>query len=416
MDRKVLELVASEEGRHRRTVSLIASENYPSPTALRVLSSLFAMKMAVGYPGRRASTGCEFVDVVERLAKERAEKLFGAEHANVQCTSGSQANFAVYFAALELGDIVMAPPLHISDSSQGGNGNISSRDYRFLRYEIDDVTGEVNYAGLREHALRLRPRLIMAGASSYPRIVDFTRFRAICDDVGARLLVDAAHLAGLIAGGVHPPAFPVADYMTCSSHKTMRGPRGGGLVLCRARDAETVDRAVTPGVQTSPVVSGVAACAVMLGEALRDSFRLYQEQVIRNCRVLAAALEKAGFTLAFGGTETHLLVLNLAELSVSGEQAMELLGRIGILSSRARLAKDVAPGRPTSGLRLGTAAVTTRGMGEAEMEKLAALIGGVLKSPDRDGDREELRREVEEMAARFPLFSEASTGEVAEAE
>ncbi len=373
------------------------------------------MKMAVGYPGRRVSTGCELADAVERLAKERAEKLFGAEHANVQCTSGSQANFAVYFAALEVGDVVIAPPLQISDSSQGGNGNISSRDYRFFRYEIDERTGQVNYDGLREMARRLHPRLIMAGASSYPRRVDFTVFRAICDEVGARLLVDAAHLAGLIAGGVHPPAFPAADYVTCSSHKTLRGPRGGGLVLCRARDADSLDRAVTPGVQTSPVVSGVAACAVMLGEALQRSFKAYQDQVIRNTRVLAAGLEKEGFALAFGGTETHLLVLDLGEFGISGEQAMDLLARIGILSSRARLTRDMAPGRPSSGLRLGTAAATTRGMREAEMEKLAGLIGRAMKAPGQEAGREELQHEVEEMAAHFPLFSEAWMVEGSEA-
>lgn len=414
VDQALLALVAGEEDRQRRTVSLIASENYPSPTALRVLSSLFAMKMAVGYPGQRASAGCELADAVERLAKERAEKLFGAEHANVQCTSGAQANFAVYFAALRPGDAILSCPLYVADASQGGDGNVSSRDYRFLRYEIDDATGEIDYDDMRRKALRHRPRLITAGASSYPRAFDFARFRALADEAGALLHVDAAHLAGLIAGGVHPPAFPAADYVTSSTQKTLRGTRGGGLVLCRATDAEQVDRAVTPGIQSSPVVSGIAACAVALGEALQEPFRAYQEQVVRNARVLAETLAQDGFILAFGGTDTHMLVLDLGEVGLSGVEAMERLGRIGILSSRARFARDLAGGRSASGLRLGTAAATTRGMGEVEMRHLARLIGRALSAPGRDGEQDGLRSEVEGMTGRLPLFAGRWTGEPAE--
>ena len=351
MDQKIFDLISSEEERQKRTISLIASENYPSPSTFQALSSIFAMKMAVGYPAMRTVTGCQIADEVECIAKERAEKLFGAEHANVQCTSGANANFAVYLATLEEGDTVIVPPLHLSDPSQGGESNISSRLCRFLRYEIDETTGEIDFDGLREMALRYRPRLITAGASSYPRIIDFTRFRGICDEAGALLHIDAAHLAGLIAGGTYPAAFPVADFMTCSSHKTMRGSRGGGLALCRAKDAEKLDRALMPGIQSAPVMSGVAACAIMLGEALQDRFKSYQEQVVHNARTLAAALEKEGFTIAFGGTDTHLLVIDLIETGVSGEEAMEIIERIGIMSNRTRLARDMTSGRAPTGLR-----------------------------------------------------------------
>lgn len=402
-DREVRALVLSEERRQKRTVSLIASENYASRESLAVEGSLLANKLTEGYLGERECAGCEVMDQVEALAVERAKKLFGADHANVQSLSATIANLAVYLAVLEPGDKVLGMDLAVGHLSHGNPQHASGRWFSFVHYGVDRETERIDYEALGALARRERPRLIIAGASNYPRAIDFAPFGEIARESGADLLADIAHPAGLIAAGLHPSPVPFADFVTSSTHKTLRGPRGGGLILCAARHARAIDKAVWPGLQGAPVMSMIAARAVVFREAASEEFRGYQHQVLKNAQALAGALGGRGVRLVTGGTDNHLLVLDLRGWGITGAEAERTLGEIGILTNRSLIPCDPQASSGTSGLRIGTPASTTRGMKEREMEELAAMIEEALRTPLAGPTRRTLGRRVRDLAGAFPL-------------
>ncbi len=404
VDPEVAEALEQETGRQRRKIELIASENFTSRAVMEAQGSTLTNKYAEGYPGRRYYGGCEFVDVVERLAIDRAKALFGAEHANVQPHSGAQANTAVYFAALSHGDTVLGMDLsHGGHLTHGHPLNFSGKYFKFVPYGVSRETETIDYDALEALAKEHRPRMIVAGASAYPRFIDFARIRRIADEVGAYVMVDMAHIAGLVAAGVHPSPVPYAEFVTTTTHKTLRGPRGG-LILCQARFAKDIDQAVFPGIQGGPLMHVIAAKAVALKEAMTPEFRAYQVQVVKNASALAAALARRGFRIVSGGTDNHLMLVSVAEKGLTGKKAEKLLDDVGITVNKNTIPFDPEKPFVTSGIRLGTPAVTTRGMREGEMEEIADIIAAVLERPEDDTVIESARARVTKLVDRFPLY------------
>nr|WP_068141226.1 serine hydroxymethyltransferase [Limnochorda pilosa] len=404
VDPEVAEAIAAEVRRQQQTLELIASENFASRAVMAAQGLVMTNKYAEGYPARRYYGGCQFVDVPERLAIQRAKELFGAEHANVQPHSGAQANQAVYFAALEPGDTIMGMALpHGGHLTHGSPVNLSGRWFRVVPYHVSRETEELDYDEVRALALENRPKLIVAGASAYPRIIDFERLASIAREVGARLMVDMAHIAGLVAAGVHPSPVPHAEYVTTTTHKTLRGPRGG-LILTTAERAAELDKAVFPGVQGGPLMHVIAAKAVALREALTPEFRVYQEQIVRNARALASALQDRGWRLVSGGTDTHLMLVDVKSRGVTGKEAEARLEAVGITVNKNTIPFDTEKPFVASGIRIGTPAVTTRGMKEPEMELIAGLIDTVLSGSPGEAALQEVAAQVRELTAAFPLY------------
>jgi glycine hydroxymethyltransferase len=411
VDPQVAALIRREVQRQEDGLELIASENFASRAVLEATGSELTNKYAEGYPGRRYYGGCEVVDEVERLAIRRACDLFGAAHANVQPHAGAQANLAAYFAVLRPGDRLLGMELsHGGHLTHGSPVNLSGQVFEAAQYGVDEATGLIDMDRVRERARAFRPRMIIAGASAYPRIIDFAGFAAVAREIEAVLLVDMAHYAGLIAGGAYPSPVPHADIVTSTTHKTLRGPRGG-FILSTAQWAKAVDKQVFPGMQGGPLEHVIAAKAVAFGEALRPEFRAYSAQIVRNARALGAAMAERGFRLVSGGTDSHLLLVDLRSKALTGKAAQQVLDDVGI-----HVNKNTVPGDPespfvTSGIRLGTAALTTRGMGEAEMRRVAELIDTAVARREDGATLARVRRDVHELTAAFPLVGVAvSTG------
>jgi len=405
-DPVVARLVDRELARQRHGLELIASENFASRAVIDAAGTPLTNKYAEGYPGRRYYGGCEIVDEIEQLAIDRARQLFGAEHANVQPHSGAQANFAAFMAVLRPGEPLLGMSLpHGGHLSHGASVNHSGVIWRATHYGVDPATGRIDYDAVRDQARRELPRLIVAGGSAYSRIIDFAAFRSIADEVGASLLVDMAHFAGLVAGGVHPSPVPHAHVVTTTTHKTLRGPRAG-LILCGADLAKAVDKSVFPGTQGGPLEHIIAAKAVAFGEALTDDFRRYARQVVANAKALAEALAERGFHIVSGGTDTHLMLVDLRSRQLTGKVAEQILGRAGITVNKNTIPDDPQSPFVTSGIRLGTPALTTRGMGTEAMRRIAGLIDRALTDAD-DTVLARIRHEVEELAAAFPLYQGA---------
>ena len=391
-----------ELARQRRNIELIASENIVSPAVLAAAGTVLTNKYAEGYPAHRYYGGCYAVDVVEELARERAKKLFGAEHANVQPHSGASANLAVFFALLQPGDTVMGMNLaHGGHLSHGSPVNISGKYFNIVPYGVDDVAQRIDYEEMRKIALECKPRLIVVGASAYSRTIDFARCREIADEVGAYLMVDMAHIAGLVAAGVHPSPVPYADVVTTTTHKTLRGPRGG-LILCREQFAKQIDKAIFPGTQGGPLMHIIAAKAVALGEALKPEFVEYQKQIVKNAAVLAEELEKYGFKIVSGGTDNHLLLLDLRPFAITGKELERRLDEVHITANKNAIPNDPQSPFVTSGVRLGTPAVTTRGFKEEEMRLIARFIYEIAS--DFEGNRDRVAAEVDALCKRFPIY------------
>ena len=407
IDPEVYAAIEAERQRQESKIELIASENFVSEAVLAAAGSVLTNKYAEGYPGRRYYGGCEYVDIPETLAIERAKELFGAEHANVQPHSGAQANQAVFFAALEPGDTVLGMALpHGGHLTHGSPVNVSGKWFNIVSYGVDPETERIDYDAVRKAALEHRPKLIIAGASAYPRIIDFAAFRSICDEVGAKLIVDMAHIAGLVAAGFHPSPVPYADYVTTTTHKTLRGPRGG-MILCKAEEAKNIDRAVFPGLQGGPLMHIIAAKAVALKEALQPEFKEYQSRVLANARALASALQARGYRLVSGGTDNHLMLVDVKAKGITGKDAEKVLDDIGITVNKNTIPFDQESPFVTSGIRLGTPAVTTRGYTENDMETIAELIDEALTAAVRgtlDEVRASLRARVQELSSAYPLY------------
>ena len=402
-DPTVARIINAENQRQIETLEIIASENYASSAVLEATGSVFTNKYAEGYPGKRYYAGNAFADEVEELAISRAKELFGAEHANVQSTSGSEANFAAYAAFCEPGDIIAGLEL-----SQGGHlthgspVNFSGRLYDFAAYAVDRETEMIDIDSVAQLVSARRPKIIVAGATAYPRIVDFAAFAEIAEKNDAPLLVDMSHFAGLVAGGVYPSPIPYADVVTSTTHKTLRGPRGA-MILCKSDFSEVVDKAVFPGTQGGPHMHSIAAKAVAFGEALEPNFKIYSENVVNNAQVLAEALQSGGIRLVSGGTDTHLILIDCNSLGITGRKAQNALEGSGIIANRNTIPYDERSPFVTSGLRIGTPALTSRGMGADEMKKLASWIIHVLSDPDGEGVREVVRREVAEFSQAWPV-------------
>ena len=402
-DQEVRRIIDAEEKRQKQKIVLIASENYASRAVLEAQGSVLTNKYAEGYPGRRYYGGCEFVDEAESLAIDRAKAIFGAEHANVQPHSGSQANMAVYFGLLEPGDTVMGLRLDQGGHlTHGSPVNFSGRYYNFVSYGVDKETELIDYDEVERLAKEHRPKLIVTGATAYPRIIDFPRFRQIADEVGATLMVDMAHIAGLIAAGVHPSCVPYAQVVTTTTHKTLRGPRGA-MILSNKELASTIDKSVFPRTQGGPFMHLIAAKAVAFGEAMRPEFKEYQTAVVNNAQVLANQLQELGFRIVSGGTDTHLMLVDVSPAGITGKQAEEALDSVNITANKNTIPYDPRPPRVTSGLRLGTPAVTSRGFGPEEMATIARLMHRTITNLDDEKVKEEVREEVSEVTSRFPV-------------
>ena len=402
-DSVVARLIDAELRRQQHGLELIASENFASRAVIDAMGTPLTNKYAEGYPGRRYYGGCEVVDQVEQLAIDRLKELFGAEHANVQPHSGAQANFAAFMAVIKPGETIMGMSLpHGGHLSHGAAVNHSGTIWHAVHYGVDPATGRIDYDVVREHARRERPKLIIAGGSAYARIIDFAAFRSIADEVGALFLVDMAHFAGLVAGGVYPSPVPHAQIVTSTTHKTLRGPRAG-LILSIAEYAKAIDKSVFPGTQGGPLEHVIAAKAVAFGEALTPDFRAYARQVVDNARTLAAALVDRGFAIVSGGTDSHLMLVDLRPKGLTGKEAEKTLGQAGITVNKNTIPDDPQSPFVTSGIRLGTPAVTTRGMGTAEMSRIAELIDRALTTPD-EATLGRIRAEVEELSSAFPLY------------
>ena len=404
-DPEIARLVRGEAERQMGTLELIASENFTSPAVLEAMGSVLTNKYAEGYPGHRYYGGCEIVDEAEELARSRAKALFGAEHVNVQPHSGSQANMAVYEALLAAKDRVLGLSLATGGHlTHGSPVNFSGKHYEFIGYGVDPDTEQINYDELRHLAREVRPRMIVTGASAYPRTLDFARFRSIADEVGALLMVDMAHIAGLVATGAHPSPVPYADVVTTTTHKTLRGPRGG-MILCREAYAKKIDSAIFPGIQGGPLMHVIAAKAVAFGEALRPEFHTYIDHVVENARVMAEEMERFGWRLVAKGTDTHLFLLSFVDRELTGREAERALGVAGITVNKNTVPGETRSPRVTSGVRIGTPAITTRGMGTAEMRQIASLMDRVLGHPGDETVLAEVRRDVEALCARFPFYA-----------
>ncbi|MCO6401439.1 MAG: ribose 5-phosphate isomerase B [Verrucomicrobia bacterium] len=402
-DPEIFHAITHEEVRQRQNLELIASENYTSRAVRQAAGSNMTNKYAEGYPGKRWYGGCENVDDAERLALDRVKRLFGADHANVQPHSGSQANMGVYFSVLPPGDTILAMNLaHGGHLTHGHPMNFSGRYFTVVPYGVDKESEQINYDEVAELALKHRPKMIVAGWSAYSRGVDFARFREIADSVGALLMVDMAHFAGLVAAGVHPSPVPFADFVTSTTHKTLRGPRGG-LILCREQFAADVDKQVFPGIQGGPLMHIIAAKAVCFHEALQPAFREYGKQIVANARAVAAGLTKAGMRICSGGTDNHLMLVDLTPLGISGKDAAAALDKASITVNKNTIPFDAKSAFVTSGIRVGTPAVTTRGMKEAEMGQIAELIARILKDPQNDSAIEAVRKDVVALTAKFPV-------------
>ena len=406
VDPDIAKAIHDETVRQSRNLELIASENFVSEAVLEAVGSVMTNKYAEGYPGKRYYGGCEIVDVAEDLAINRAKELFGAEHVNVQPHSGSQANMAVYFTLLKPGDTVLGPNLaHGGHLTAGSPINFSGRFYTIVPYGVPRDTERLDLDQVRDLARHHRPTLIIAGGSAFPRAIDFKPFREIADEVGAALMADIAHPAGLVAAGLHPSPIPFADFVTTTTHKTLRGPRGG-MVMCRERYAKDLDRTVLPGIQGGPLMHVIAAKAVAFREAQTSEWRSYQGQIIRNAKALAAAMLAHGYRLVSGGTDTHLLLVDLTPNGITGKDAQEALDRAWITVNKNGIPFDTKGPMVTSGIRLGTPAVTTRGMGETEMAEIAAFIDRVLTSLGNASVEAAVRADVQALTTRFPLYPE----------
>ncbi|MDN4592786.1 serine hydroxymethyltransferase [Polycladomyces subterraneus] len=403
-DPETAEAIASELARQQGKIELIASENFVSSAVLEALGTVLTNKYAEGYPGKRYYGGCEYVDIVEDLARERAKKLFGAEHANVQPHSGAQANMAVYFSVLEPGDTVLGMNLaHGGHLTHGSPVNFSGKLYKFVAYGVDPETHRIDYEEVRRLALEHKPKLLVAGASAYPRTIDFAKLREIADEAGCLLMVDMAHIAGLVATGHHPNPVPYADFVTTTTHKTLRGPRGG-MILCKEKYAKQIDKSIFPGIQGGPLMHVIAAKAVAFAEALSDSFKDYSARVVNNASRLAQALIERGFQLISGGTDNHLILIDVRNLKLTGKQAEHLLDEVGITVNKNAIPFDPESPFVTSGIRIGTPAVTTRGMDEEAMEEIADIMSLVLKNPDDAQAQEQARQRVARLTEKFPLY------------
>ncbi|KEH98547.1 serine hydroxymethyltransferase [Clostridium botulinum] len=402
MDKEIFQVMELENKRQNNTIELIASENFASPAVMEAMGSQLTNKYAEGYPGKRYYGGCEEVDKVETIAIERLKKIFGAEHANVQPHSGSQANMAVYLSVLEPGDTIMGMNLsHGGHLTHGSPVNFSGRLFNFVAYGVNKETELIDYDEVRELALKHRPKMIVAGASAYSRIIDFKKIKDICDEVEAYFMVDIAHIAGLIATGDHPSPVPYADFVTTTTHKTLRGPRGGAI-LCKEKYAKQVDKAIFPGIQGGPLMHIIAAKAVCFGEALKEEYKQYMSQVVKNAKVLGDELNKYGFRLVSGGTDNHLLLIDLTNKNITGKDAEKLLDSIGITVNKNTIPFETKSPFITSGIRIGTPAVTTRGFKKEEMKEIAFLINYVIEN--RDGDLSEARERVEKICNKYPLY------------
>ena len=403
VDPEILEAIRGERNRQRNQIELIASENYTSAAVLVAQGSVLTNKYAEGYPGYRYYGGCEYVDVAEELARQRAKKLFGAEHANVQPHSGAQANAAVYLALLKPGDTVLAFKLdHGGHLTHGMKINFSGHYYNFVHYGVDPETERLNYDTMAQLAQEHRPKLLLAGASAYPRQFDFARLREIADSVGAYLVMDMAHIAGLIAVGLHPDPVPYCDVVTTTTHKTLRGPRGG-LILCKEEHAKAIDRAVFPGIQGGPLMHVIAAKAVGFQEALQPGFKAYQQAILDNAQVLAQTLVEGGLRLVSGGTDNHLMMVDLRQANITGQEAENVLHKAGITTNKNLIPFDPQPPRVTSGVRLGTPAVTTRGFAQAEMKVVGQAILNVVFNAHDEAMLSEVRQVTAELCSRFPV-------------
>ena len=402
-DPQIAEAIAAEHHRQLEHIELIASENFTSQAVMEAQGSCLTNKYAEGYPGRRWYGGCEYVDIVERLAIERAKQLFGAEHANVQPHSGSQANMAVYFSVLQPGDRILTMDLaHGGHLTHGHKANFSGKLYEVVHYGVSQADGRIDYEALAVQAEAVKPKMITAGASAYPRTIDFARLRSIADSVGAYLFIDMAHIAGLVAGGAHPSPIPYADFVTTTTHKSLRGPRSG-LILCKEQYAKKIDAQVFPGVQGGPLMHVIAAKAVCLHEALQPEFKQYARQIVLNAKALAARLSMLGYTISSGGTDNHVLLVDLRPNGINGLEAQEALDKAAITVNKNAIPFDTEPITKTGGIRLGTPAMTTRGLKEEEMMQVADFIHAGLQARHDEAALAELRRKVTAFTAQFPL-------------
>jgi glycine hydroxymethyltransferase len=403
-DPEIAEVVRREAHRQESQIELIASENVVSPAVLAAMGSVLTNKYAEGYPGKRYYGGCEEVDVAEELARERAKRLFGADHANVQPHSGSQANMAVYFSALKPGDTILAMNLaHGGHLTHGSPVNFSGQLYNIIPYGVKPGTETIDFDQVESLARQYRPRLIVCGATAYPREIDAEAFRAIADSVGALLMFDMAHIAGLVAAKLHKDPVPFCDFVTTTTHKTLRGPRGG-MILCKSEQAKAVDKALFPGMQGGPLMHVIAAKAVAFKEALKPEFSLYQGRITQNARVLAEELMRRDFQLVSGGTDNHLILVKLAERGLTGRVMEQALDRAGLTVNKNAVPFDPQPPMVTSGIRLGTPAVTTRGFGPGEMVKIAEWIGRVARNPEDEAEISRIKAEIAELCKAFPLY------------
>ena len=402
VDEEIYNLIGKELEREQEGIELIASENFASQAVMEAMGSYLTNKYAEGYPAKRYYGGCQVVDEVEELARERAKTLFGAEHANVQPHSGSQANMAVYFTILQPGDTVLGMDLsHGGHLTHGSAVNFSGRLYNFVSYGVNKETEMIDYEQVRKLALEYKPKLIVAGASAYSRIIDFKKLKDICDEVGAYFMVDMAHIAGLVATGAHPSPVPYADFVTSTTHKTLRGPRGG-LILCKEKYAKALDKNIFPGIQGGPLMHTIAAKAVCFKEALQPEFKDYINRVVKNCKVLAEELVKYDFKLVSNGSDNHLILVDLNNKNITGKDAEKLLDSIGITVNKNTIPNETKSPFVTSGIRIGTAAVTTRGFDEEDMKEVAALINDTIKN--KDEDLSSLKNRVKALCNKHPLY------------
>lgn len=399
VDKEIFDAIQKEHKRQNEKIELIASENFASKAVMEAMGSVFTNKYAEGYPGKRYYGGCQNVDIAENLARDRAKEIFGAEHANVQPHSGAQANMSVYFTVLNPGDTILGMNLsHGGHLTHGSPVNFSGKMYNIVPYGVNE-DGYIDYDEVERIALECKPKIIVAGASAYPRTIDFKRFREIADKVSAYLMVDMAHIAGLVAAGLHPSPVPYADFVTTTTHKTLRGPRGG-MILCKEKYAKDLDKSVFPGVQGGPLMHVIAGKAVCFKEALTPEFKEYQKQIIKNAKVLAEELMNRGFKLVSGGTDNHLMLVDLTNKGVTGKDAEAMLDEVGITVNKNTIPFDKQKPNIASGIRIGTPAMTTRGMKEEEMKTIAELIDRTIKGEDK----EKIKEDVLKLTSRFPIY------------
>jgi glycine hydroxymethyltransferase len=406
VDPEIYETILGETKRQAEGLELIASENFVSEAVMEATGSVMTNKYAEGYPGKRYYGGCEFMDIAENLARKRAKELFGCDHVNVQPHSGSQANMGVYFSVLKPGDTILGMNLsHGGHLTHGHPVNFSGKFFNVVAYGVSKDTEVINYDELRKIAVQARPKLIIAGASAYPREIDFVKFREVADEVDALLMVDIAHIAGLIVAGIHQSPVPYADFVTTTTHKTLRGPRGG-MIMCKKKYAKDLDREVMPGIQGGPLMHVIAAKAVAFKEAMEPSFKEYQRQIVKNAKALAAEMANRGYHVVSGGTDTHLMLISFIERNITGKAVEEALEKAGITVNKNTVPFDPQKPFVTSGIRMGTPALTTRGMKEPEMKEIAAMIDRVISNLGNEDVYAEVKKEVLALCKRFPLYKE----------